>query len=342
MKHFFYHIAMIAVVVAVSGCAKTAKQGPNEANIRYFKAWAEVNYPNAQTTPFGSIIIEKEDGNGKKIEGDGYLYADYIVTDLVGNVTSSTDEETARRLGTYQNTNYYGPQIINMYAGTVHKGVAEALEGMHVGGHLKVAIPGWLMTNEDYDTAEQYENREADSDECIYEFRIKDFVEDVIQWQVDSIGAYFNSHKDVFGGMTVADTVKNFTGMYYKQLKAPVDTTSFKADTTVYINYIGRLLNGKVFDTNIERVAKDNDLYSSTRDYTPAKISWGDSYSDIQMDGSSIITGFALTLWNMRPMEKGIGIFTSPYGYNTSGSGGSIPGYSPLLFEIELVEEPED
>ena len=129
MKHFIHHIALIAVAAAVCGCAKTAPKGPNEANIRYFKAWAEVNYPNAQTTPFGSIIIEKEDGNGKKIEGDGYLYADYIVTDLVGNVTSSTDEETARRLGTYQNTNYYGPQIINMYAGVVYKGVAEALDG---------------------------------------------------------------------------------------------------------------------------------------------------------------------------------------------------------------------
>ena len=39
-------------------------------------------------------------------------------------------------------------------------------------------------------------------------------------------------------------------------------------------------------------------------------------------------------------VEKGIGVFYSPLGYNYSGSGASIPGYAPLIFEIEVVEKP--
>jgi FKBP-type peptidyl-prolyl cis-trans isomerase len=58
-------------------------------------------------------------------------------------------------------------------------------------------------------------------------------------------------------------------------------------------------------------------------------------------DKSTIIEGFALTLWQMRAMEKGVGVFYSNLGYNYSGSGSSIPGYAPLIFEIELVEKPE-
>ena len=65
------------------------------------------------------------------------------------------------------------------------------------------------------------------------------------------------------------------------------------------------------------------------------------------MDGSSVISGFAMALWNLNDlgdggkMDKGIGIFYSPLGYATSGSGSSIPAYAPLVFEIEIVPAPE-
>lgn len=119
-------------------------------------------------------------------------------------------------------------------------------------------------------------------------------------------------------------------------------TTSGSRDTTIYINYVGRLLNGQVFDTNIERVAMDNGLSGGT--YSPSAIQWGESYTNIEMgasgSSSSIITGFAMTLWRMHPFGKAIGIFYSDLGYGISGSGEMIPAYSPLMFEIEIVENP--
>jgi hypothetical protein len=199
-----------------------------------------------------------------------------------------------------------------------------------------------LKKDEDYD-ASSFSN-------TIYEITIKDYTEDMNQWQIDSIGRFFRNENvmigntpasELFAQMNKADSVE--TGFYYKQIKAPADTAKFAKDTTLYINYVGKLLNGLVFDTNIERVAKDNNLYSASKTYEPMRINWGEKYSDLTMgsDKSSMISGFAKTLWQMRSMEKGVGVFSSNLGYGYSGSGSSIPGYSPLIFEIEFVEKPE-
>ena len=91
-------------------------------------------------------------------------------------------------------------------------------------------------------------------------------------------------------------------------------------------------------------MADDNNL--SGGDYTPMAIQWADSYSELIMGTSdstpNMITGFAMTLWRMHPFGKAIGIFYSNYGYGYSGSGNTIPAYSPLMFEIEVVENPDD
>ncbi|MCZ7381862.1 MAG: FKBP-type peptidyl-prolyl cis-trans isomerase [Candidatus Methanoperedens sp.] len=42
-----------------------------------------------------------------------------------------------------------------------------------------------------------------------------------------------------------------------------------KIGDNISVNYIGRLPDGKVFDTNIETVAKENNLFNAQRTYTP-------------------------------------------------------------------------
>jgi FKBP-type peptidyl-prolyl cis-trans isomerase len=245
--------------------------------------------------------------------------------------------------------------VATTFKTTIQAGVGDALYGMKVGGYRKVIVPSWLMTSKEFATAEDYLNYYDEDDSpsyssTIYELTVRDFTEDMNKWQIDSIVRFFSNDKvtiggtpadQIFAGMAEADSVK--TGFFYKQLEAPVDTTTFKKDTVVYINYTGKLLNGLVFDTNIERVAKDNNLYSSSKTYEPMQINWAEKYKDLTMTSSKsdMITGFAMTLWQMRSMEKGVGVFYSNYGYGNSGSGLSIPGFAPLIFEIEFVAKPE-
>ena len=65
---------------------------------------------------------------------------------------------------------------------------------------------------------------------------------------------------------------------------------------------------------------------------------------DITLEENEVIPGFSKTLWQMRKMRKGskaIGMFYSGLGYGYSGST-NIPGYAPLIFEIEFVDKPEE
>ena len=272
-----------------------------------------------------------------------------------------TDTETAKKLGAYDPDSYskfFGPQFLSTYEGNIYAGVADMLFDMQVGGHRKAILPSWLLSYKDLEKESDYLKLASSNETLIYDVTVKDFTTDIDKWEIDSIARFFNNDKVLVDGlpankvfvrnegvtMTVGDSVS--TGFYYKQLKAPVDTTSFARDTTIYINYTGRLLNGQVFDTTIEDVAKDNNIYSSSRTYAPVQINWSDAetnnHTGITMgsDESEIISGFSMTLWEMRPMEKGVGIFYSTLGYGASGSSGLIPPYAPLIFEIEIVKKP--
>lgn len=347
MKKITSAILYTAAALFVAGCAKTVEPGPNDANKRFLDAWIHVNANDLDPTGLGIYVLENEEGTGAEVERDGYAIVDYISTDLEGNISAYTDKMTAKQLGLYDTTSYYGPKVWTTAEETIQAGLADAIIGMKVGGRKKVIIPSWLLTYKVYDSAEDYLNPPAKKDETasstgydntVYDIRVVDFAENIYDWEIGKIGEYFAENADL--GMSVADSVQY--GFYYKQITFPKDTTSFPKDTTIYINYTGKLLSGLVFDTTDEKTAKNNGIFSSSKTYGPVPVKWAEEYTDIKLDGSSVISGFALTLWQMRAYEKGRGIFYSPLGYSYSGSGASIPGYAPLIFEIEIVKKPED
>ena len=60
-------------------------------------------------------------------------------------------------------------------------------------------------------------------------------------------------------------------------------------------------------------------------------------------NSSSLINGFKGALFLMKYQgQKAVAIFDSTHGYGESGSGAKIPGYSPLVFEFELVTVVND
>lgn len=349
MKNLYKYIFLAAAAVIPASCARTISEGVNEAEQRYFNAWLKVNgISEAQKTGRGIYILEKTEVEaGALVGADGYAIVEYTTTDLEGNITDYTDMEQAKQLGTYSPGSYYGPQVWTTKAETIRAGLYDGIAGMKTGESRRFIVPSWLMSYKNLATEAEYLAVSSDNSTTIFDVTVKDFTKDINQWQFSKILQTINNndfYDGAFNGTNIEDTTGVAYGMFYKTLEGIEEENAFKGDTTIYINYTGKLLNGLIFDTNVERIAKDNDVYSASRTYGPTAVQWGESWSEITLDDSEVIGGFSRTLWQMgklRKGSKGVGIFYSELGYGYSGSS-NIPGYAPLIFEIEFVDKPEE
>lgn len=334
MKKNIIWIALAAAVLA--GCAKAPSKGLNEDSKAYLESWIKIFHPDAQKTPMGAYILSDVPGSGPAIGSEDvspYVCVNYTIKSLDGTVKSTNSMAMSQQIGTYDKNNFYGPKIWSRPDYGVYAGIEEALSTMKLFGRRTVMIPGWLLSSKKYSSAEEY-FKKGSGTEAIYEIEPVEIIKDIVQWEIDSISLYMVRNYD---NITPADSIKR--GFFYVRTGEPADTCGFHKDTTIYINYTGRLLNGTVFDTTIKDTAKFYGIYDPTKTYEPQRVLAKPEFEETSMgeSGSSIITGFAYTIYQMHSFEKGTGVFHSAYGYKSSGSGENIPPYSPLRFDIEVV-----
>lgn len=104
----------------------------------------------------------------------------------------------------------------------------------------------------------------------------------------------------------------------------------------VSVNYTGKWLNGKVFDTSFQSVANANDILDPNRNYGPFTFTLGQG---------QVIKGWDEGLKLSRKDEKAILILPSTLGYPSNPtvlpakfSNIRINPFDVLIFEIELVD----
>lgn len=116
------------------------------------------------------------------------------------------------------------------------------------------------------------------------------------------------------------------SGLYFIETKKGSGAKP-KAGDQVEVNYVGRLLDGKLFDTSIESVAKAENVFNPQRPYGPFKFIVG---------MGQVIKGWDEALLLMAKGGKAKIILPSNIAYGPNG-GGPIPPFAPLTFEVELV-----
>jgi len=348
MKMKKYIIMIAAVIGLIAACGRTPTTSKHEADKLSFDAWVQVQkelHPEYlwKQTELGSWLLEETVGTGELLDTDVdslYVRVNYTTRSSDGTISGSSLAKIAQQLGTYSEANYYGPKI--WYVDGIYAGLEELLQGMRYGGSRKAAIPGWLQTYTRYDSPEKYLNDSTTHSTAIYDIELVESFTNVEKWELDSISRYlvrnFPAKYGTNPAVAQADS-SGAHGFYYIRTQAP-ESEEELTDSTVYINYIGRLLNGQVFDTNIRDTAIFHGIYNSSRTYGPTSITLGSSWSDVKMGSSSVVEGFARTIKSMKAYEKGVGVFYSTLGYKYNGSGNTIPGYSPLRFDIEMVSQP--
>ena len=352
MKKTILYLSLAALLLGA--CAKDPKTGKNEAAKRYLESWVMLNHPDATQTPLGAYILEETPGTGDaagSYENYPYVRVNCTITSLSGAVSLTTDERLSRQLGTHTEDGYYGPIVWCRANHSLVAGLEESVAALRCGGSRKVVLPGWLMGADSqtgqailYDTAQEYLDNITGGSPAIYTISLEEVIPDIVKWETDSVDRYAARN---FPGTTVLDTLAR--GVYYKRTGAPSSEDKFKNDTTIYVNSIGRRLDGVVFDTSIADTAKFYGIYSASRTYGPVTIKWygsEGSHSDITMttpgssSASSVVSGFSYGLDQMHPHESGSVIFYSKWGYGTRSAGDAIPAYSPLRFDFQVVDKP--
>lgn len=336
MKKLF--ILASAALVLFSSCEKSGTTGLNDANKNFIDSWLMVNYPDARKEAEGIYVLSETPGTGKAVgsaEDNPYLYLNLTISDLEGNISQTSDVQLAKQIGTYKEHSYLGPSLQFRNELTMVAGLDMMTSSMNVGGVKTALVPGWLNKAVRYKNEKAYMANVSGTD-AIYKVEVVDAFKDITKWQIDSIETYI---KHEF--KHAVDSTKY--GFYYIQTQAPTDDTELGSSDKVYINYTGKLLNGMVFDTTDEIIAKDNGIYSSGKKYSKATVTLASEYTDIQLaaeggSSSKTIDGFSYCLSKMKVGEKGICIFISNLGYEGQSTG-SIPAYSPLRFEIEMLEK---
>ena len=332
--------ALMAGLVAV-GCAQETTMTTSEKAQQYLEKFIEKYHPFVTPDEYGIYVLEDTPGTGKPWSGDSlYTYACTTIRSLGGTITSTQEEKVAKQLGTYVKGNYYGARFQQTGEGISYAGLDALLKGMRAGGTRKAIIPACLLTTSRYSTYKEYLANSTQDSALEYTVTLKGQVNDIDRLEKDSLANYV---LDVFGEDVKPSTYNDDAapdGSFYflSDSTAFIGMDRFPADTTIRINYTGRLLNGQVFDTTSEKVAKDAGIYNSSKTYSPANLTIATNYTEMKMNDSSLIEGFSAGLSKMRWLnQKATILFISSLGYTSSGSGQTIPPFSPLIFEIELL-----
>ncbi len=101
------------------------------------------------------------------------------------------------------------------------------------------------------------------------------------------------------------------------------------AGDTLLVNYTGRTLNGKVFDSSIQSVAQAGGLNQPGRNYEPIKVVVGQG---------QVIPGWDEGLLLLNQGSKAIFVIPSTLAYGSQGAGEDIAPFSTLVFDVELVK----
>jgi FKBP-type peptidyl-prolyl cis-trans isomerase len=273
------------------------------------KKYVEDNKITATPNSLGLYIIETQPGSGIKIDSGCQVKMNYRVTLLDGGKELFSTFERPEPVKFE-----YGKRIDT-------QGFEYAVSTLKKGSKARIIIPSSLAfgrrgsgtlvapyqsliydveivdvkTKADYDN-EQLENQKAD------------------QMKSDSLKNAEPVLRDKYLKDNKITVKPQPDGLYYIQVSAGTGPQA-DAGKTVKVHYTGKLLNGKVFDSSVER-------------NTPIEFMLG---------RGQVIKGWDEGISMMKQGGKAILIIPSAIGYSDRDMG-VIPPYSTLVFDVELVD----
>jgi len=310
---------VFSLFALLCSCAKENEESVDDIEQRLIDAYLYAN-PGYTTMPSGLCYKVEQTGTGYEQPVDGsFVFVNYTGYDFKGNIVInatvpySNSESIAKQLGTFAYTKYYGPKLWGINNSTLYKGLEDAVKKMKAGGKMRVIMPSKLSTIGS--------SAKSLSAPMIVDIELLVVAPDIAKYETNELASYSYYHYPSL------DSLKyNF---YLKRLKSGTGYPAEHGDT-VDVRYVGYLLDGFVFDTNIADTASLYRIYDKAKDYAVLTV-----ILDTARTANDYVQGFKEAIMHMSEKEEAVTFFSSSYGYKSQGSG-EIQPYSPLRFYMKV------
>ena len=338
---FFSVIAVVACLVVA--CAEKVEDDIEAKRKLAFETWMEM-YGDGATRLSSGVYVKKLSSSSTSsvvkppVDGN-WVSLNYTGRTLyTGNIFVSRDSATARLMGSFEYYTHYVPEFVKFSKTDtvgVIEGVYDALATMNEGDVVRAYIPPSLAYGTygaSFSGGYEGQTTSVGGDVAIImDLELEKIVADPVSYETELVQQFaYNKW-----GKRVDDTIAK--NVYRQTLElGKKDTLTVSDDTTVCVYYVGRFLDGFIFDTNIADTAKKYNIYDTSigTKYDSLKISTNGT-------DTSYIQGFYKAIVGMKFGETAETVFTSLYGYGstaqTPDDGTWINPYTPLRYTIEVL-----
>lgn len=317
----------------------------------------------------------QDDGAVSAVGKDVWVRLEYTGTDIEGNVFITCSEAEARQQGSFTPHTHYTPDYLsagsensNMVAGQYYslKNKLRKADGTEVkltkGSKVKLYMPSYLAMGSGGASDDQGYGGQWSLDGTsivIEEMEVVDVVEDPEEREKTLVNAHA-----LTWGKAETDTIKtlifldeNFSQKPELLLEWPdkqeptPGAYGLTADSTARVRYIGKFLDGFIFDTNIQSVY--DEFYGRDPKYPAEEKTCDVTYYKPASQKDSFIEAFYHAIPKMKRGRWYRVLFPSKYAYGSTGmsagtieaNGGTrqltteIQPYTPLIFEVYIETE---
>ncbi|MDR2936543.1 MAG: FKBP-type peptidyl-prolyl cis-trans isomerase [Rikenellaceae bacterium] len=363
MKFLLKTLVAPFLLLAAVSCAESESDTTfEERQEEAFDLWMAKYHPDIPKLESGLYMewISRNPSHRRLNEGY-WMELNYTGYTIAGDIYASRSAAVADQLGHFSYLTHYAGEY-SQYTATFSESdytaltkypiaQIEALALMHEGDSVRLYIPpklgyiygfsgdvGYVPT---VSTVSMIAGHPA-----ILELGLRKVVPDPI------VHDYEQTHlfaRDSLGILSPADSTAY--GLYMKKLVEVPEGDSITKDSTVSVYYIGRFIDGFVFDTNIDSVAKAHNIYLEQVEIDEGSTQHYDAISYTPYNNSDRFPsqGVSDMLIHMLRGERAIGVMNSSLGYGISGNTDTnrdgylqVPPYTPLIYEIYVEPKETD
>ncbi|MCL2434969.1 MAG: FKBP-type peptidyl-prolyl cis-trans isomerase [Lentimicrobiaceae bacterium] len=258
----------------------------------------------------------------KKDKEEGFYYKFYVenkheVKPQIGDIVDVTYNFRIKDSILVKDAPLYDQIIESLYAGDVYA----ALRKMHLGDSATFILDGIAFFQHFMGQPWPFETDELYFDVILHQITPQEEYEEIQAQQLREYEAMIEELRLAEGGL-IRDYIERnnirvqptANGLYLVRT-VNGGGKAIKAGSRVMVHYTGKLLDGTIFDSSVERGE-------------PFEVTVGEGF---------VIPGWEEALLLMRGGDKATVLIPSRLAYGSRGAGYVIMPYTPIVFEIEII-----